>query len=101
VTRSGGVIPKILETLVEPTEDAMKLQREILKTCPVCGSATKLEEPEIYCANPDCDGVKLAKIIFFLPPLALRTWGRNYLKNFTKQVLRQSNKFSISPLWIW
>jgi NAD-dependent DNA ligase len=80
VTRSGGVIPKILETLVEPTEDAIAQQREALKVCPVCGAATKWDEPEVYCTNPDCGGVKLAKIIFFFTTVGVENMGEELFK---------------------
>jgi NAD-dependent DNA ligase len=74
------VIPKILETLIEPSEEILERQREDLKTCPVCGSATKWEEPEIYCVNPDCDGIKLAKIIFFFTTVGVENMGEELFK---------------------
>lgn len=70
VTRSGGVIPKILETLdgqpfVEP------------KTCPSCGAPTQYDEKgiELYCTNSDCCGRKLAKIAHFLNTVGVENIG--------------------------
>ena len=67
VTRSGGVIPKILET-IKPASDIeqMTLWNE-LDTCPHCGAPTAWSGTgvELCCTNPMCPGIRLAKIVFF------------------------------------
>ncbi len=70
VTRSGGVIPKILETL-EPTEC------QIPQSCPVCGAPTSFDDAnvELYCTNPECEGRQLAKITHFLTTVGVENMG--------------------------
>lgn len=70
VTRSGGVIPKILQTL-EPVECVLP------ETCPVCGSDLSFDDNHIdlYCENPDCDGIKLAKINHFFSTVGVENIG--------------------------
>lgn len=78
VTRSGGVIPKILKTL-KPV--ACSLPSE----CPVCGSPTKLDEKgvDLYCTNSECDGIKLAKIIHFFNTVGIENMGEEtFIKLF-------------------
>ncbi len=67
VTRSGGVIPKILETLEPATDKSSKKMWESLCTCPHCGlpTAWNTTHKELMCTNPSCCGRRLAKIIFF------------------------------------
>ena len=77
VTRSGGVIPKILETITPPNPmDEKQMWYEIHK-CPHCGHETQFDEKEIelYCLNPDCPGIKLAKIIFFFTTVGSENMG--------------------------
>lgn len=70
VTRSGGVIPKILETL-KPVEC------EIPKICPICGHPTAIDEKgiELYCTNTACEGRQLAKITHFLTTVGVENMG--------------------------
>ena len=67
VTRSGGVIPKILQTLIPATEEEQHEMWDELAFCPHCGEPTSWNSSykELMCTNPDCPGIKLAKIIFF------------------------------------
>lgn len=67
VTRSGGVIPKILETLEPASKESSEGMWDSLAVCPHCGSPTKWNGTykELMCTNPCCCGIKLAKIIFF------------------------------------
>lgn len=77
VTRSGGVIPKILETITLPNPiDEDKMWHEIHK-CPHCGGETKFDDKEIelYCTNPNCPGIRLAKIIFFFTTVGAENMG--------------------------
>lgn len=71
VTRSGGVIPKILETLEHSN------QSNIPAVCPHCGSATEWSENgvELCCSNKDCEGIKLAKIVFFYTTVGVENMG--------------------------
>lgn len=71
VTRSGGVIPKILETV-----SLVPVQLPIY--CPNCGSQLVLQDKELVCTNlsaTGCDGVKLAKIIFFFKTVGVEDMG--------------------------
>lgn len=71
VTRSGGVIPKILKTLRPGTVD-------LPKTCPACGAKTAFNatRTELCCMNPyKCSGVKLAKIIHFFNVVGVESIG--------------------------
>lgn len=71
VTRSGGVIPKILETLQLPTQEEENKLWEELCICPHCGAITQWNESqtELCCSNKNCPGVRLAKIVFFFKVL--------------------------------
>ena len=71
VTRSGGVIPKILETTKKAPQEEYDKLWEGLCYCPHCGASTKWNEKEIelVCTNPNCWGVQLAKNIFFFKTL--------------------------------
>lgn len=68
VTRSGGVIPKILSTL-----KPMPVQIPVV--CPECGTQLEMEGPELYCTNPKCDGIRLAKITHFFRTVGVEDIG--------------------------
>ncbi|NDV63964.1 BRCT domain-containing protein [Bacteroides sp. 224] len=67
VTRSGGVIPKILKTIDPATQAELESLWDELAECPHCSSPTAWNESyvELCCTNTDCPGRQLAKIIFF------------------------------------
>ncbi|MDR1089990.1 MAG: BRCA1 C Terminus (BRCT) domain protein, partial [Prevotella sp.] len=67
VTRSGGVIPKILKTLIPATKNELESLWDELAGCPHCGSPTAWNSSyvELCCTNPGCSGRQLAKIVFF------------------------------------
>ncbi len=67
VTRSGGVIPKILSTIIPATRESQEELWDDLCECPHCGSPTQWNENgiELCCTNSQCDGVRLAKMVFF------------------------------------
>lgn len=67
VTRSGGVIPKILATTSAPLQVEVEHLWDSMSECPHCGSVTCWGDNhiELYCSNRNCDGVKLAKMVFF------------------------------------
>lgn len=79
VTRSGGVIPKILETL-EPTTPL------IPSKCPVCGAPTKFDEKqiELYCNNDECEGRRLSKIAHFFTVVGVENMGDETLLKLFK-----------------
>lgn len=95
VTRSGGVIPKILETL-EPAsyEETTKLWNSIA-TCPFCGMPTKWSERyvELLCDNPICPGTREAKIVFFFA-----TCGADNMGEETISKMYQSGLTSINSI---
>lgn len=81
VTRSGGVIPKIIETLQPPTkEENDKLWKEMC-ICPHCGAPTAWNDSqvELCCTNTTCPGVQLAKMVFFYTTLGAENMGEETL----------------------
>lgn len=77
VTRSGGVIPKILQVITPASPDTLEREGKALSVCPVCGSPTRMDEQgvELYCTNSFCEGVKLAKIMHFFTVLKYENLG--------------------------
>lgn len=67
VTRSGGVIPKILSTIEPASEEELLKARKQLMFCPHCGCQTEWNQNkiELCCVNPECPGRKFAETIFF------------------------------------
>ena len=79
VTRSGGVIPKILHVVEEAPVEAMVAQRDDLLFCPNCGRPTTWNESsvELTCTNPNCSGIRLAKIVHFFTTLEAEQMGED------------------------
>lgn len=77
VTRSGGVIPKILDVLSPAVKDTMEQMKLQLSKCPHCGHPTQWNESgvELCCTNPECQGIRLAKIVFFYTTLKADNMG--------------------------
>lgn len=77
VTRSGGVIPKILETLTPAPQVEFEHLWDGLSLCPHCGSDTRWNENhvELCCTNPLCPGIRLAKIVFFYTTCGAENMG--------------------------
>lgn len=77
ITRSGGVIPKILETITPPVPMDENRMWHKIHQCPHCGQETKFDEKEIelYCSNPECPGIKLAKMVFFFTTVGAENMG--------------------------
>ena len=67
VTRSGGVIPKILATIDPASRDSQETMWDSLSECPHCGAITRWNESgvELCCTNKSCNGIELAKMVFF------------------------------------
>jgi NAD-dependent DNA ligase len=85
VTRSGGVIPKILSTIQPASEEEIQSHWDGLAECPSCGAPTAWNESyvELCCTNPECPGRKLAKIIFFFTTCGAENVGEEtYSKMF-------------------
>lgn len=85
VTRSGGVIPKILSTIKPASIEEQTAMWDELAECPSCGSPTAWNNTmvELCCTNPDCPGRKLAKIIHFFTVSGAENMGEeSYAKLF-------------------
>lgn len=87
VTRSGGVIPKILETLKPATQEEQEQLWDELAECPHCGSPTSWNESgiELCCTNPNCPGVQLAKVVFFYTQCGAENMGEETLAKIQNQ----------------
>lgn len=81
VTRSGGVIPKILETITSAPLSSIEELWDSVALCPNCGAPTMWDDTmtELYCVNPACSGVKLAKIVFFYTTIGCENMGEETL----------------------
>lgn len=77
VTRSGGVIPKILQTLEAAPQAEIETMWDNLAECPHCGHPTSWNEShkELVCTNPGCDGIRFAKIVFFFKICGVEDMG--------------------------
>lgn len=67
VTRSGGVIPKILKTITPASQEEQEKLWDDLCECPHCGAPTAWNKSyvELCCTNKQCSGIQLAKLVFF------------------------------------
>lgn len=81
VTRSGGVIPKIIDVITPAPEENLSQMWDELSVCPHCGSPTKWDNSyiELYCTNIHCKGVKLAKAIFFFATVGAENMGEKII----------------------
>lgn len=86
VTRSGGVIPKILGVMEEATAETMMQQRNNLLYCPNCGEPTKWNDSkvELICTNPACPGIRLAKVVHFYTTLEAEQMGEETISKMFK-----------------
>lgn len=86
VTRSGGVIPKILEITEEASSDVLMEQRDDLLYCPSCGQPTVWNESqvELVCTNPCCPGINLAKVCHFYDTLESEQMGEETIAKMFK-----------------
>lgn len=105
VTRSGGVIPKILSTInPAPLEEQNKMWDD-LSICPVCGFPTTWNDTvvELCCTNQNCAGKRLAKIVHFFATCGAENMGEeSYVKLFNagfdsvKKILNITSKEILS-----
>ncbi len=67
VTRSGGVIPKILEVIRPAADQDIEAMWNKLTKCPHCQASLVWNDSgaELCCPNTNCRGKKLAEIVFF------------------------------------
>mgnify|MGYP005932665645 CR=1 FL=1 len=81
VTRSGGVIPKILKTIVPASENEQNKLWDHLAECPHCGFPTAWNSSsiELCCTNQTCPGKILAKIVFFFDTCGSENMGEETL----------------------
>lgn len=86
VTRSGGVIPKILNVMEEATADTMVQQRDGLLYCPDCGQPTRWNDTkvELVCTNQECPGILLAKVVHFYTTLETEQMGEETISKMFK-----------------
>ena len=86
VTRSGGIIPKILNVMEEATTETMMEQRDSLLYCPDCGQPTKWNDTkvELICTNPECPGIRLAKVVHFYTTLEAEQMGEETIAKMFK-----------------
>lgn len=77
VTRSGGVIPKILETIRPASDSSTFAMWEKMSCCPICGSPTSwdLKHIELCCVNPLCHGRRIAKTLYFFETVGMEYMG--------------------------
>ena len=77
VTRSGGVIPKILEVVKPAPREIRERMWEDLCSCPICGCITVWNDTktELCCNSLACSGRRLAKIIHFYTALGVENMG--------------------------
>ena len=93
VTRSGGVIPKILETLEPAPFEAMREMWDEMATCPFCGEPTKWTNNyiELVCDNPLCPGTRAAKIMFFFSTCGAENMGDETVAKMCRAGLNSIN----------
>ena len=95
VRKAGEIIPEIVEVVKERRE-ANAIPFKMIDVCPVCGSVLVRKEGEAshFCLNENCDGRKLANIIYFAskPCMNIETLGEKlcedlYKRGFLKSVV--------------
>lgn len=76
IARSGDVIPKHLKTVVKPQ------QTNLPTLCPCCGKPVKWNENgvDLICSNEDCDGILLARCVYFFSTLEFEEFRESTIK---------------------
>lgn len=80
VTRSGGVIPKIVRVASQATSGAQEAMWDGLAACPSCGRTTAWKSAELYCTNLHCHDRLLAETVFFYQTCGAEDLGEETLK---------------------
>ena len=68
VKRSGEVIPKHEETVTPGTVI-------LPHVCPICGSKTSYDEPELTCTNENCRGKVISELVYFFRTMGIEEMG--------------------------
>lgn len=86
VTRSGGVIPKILDTLSPASTESIEQQNTNLKVCPYCGSPTEMSATgvELLCTNPNCQERKFQENMFFFQICGIKDLGEEAFRKLAE-----------------
>lgn len=81
VTRSGGVIPKILTTITPASKEEQENLWDYLAECPHCGFPTAWNDStiELCCTNNSCSGRMIAKVVFFFNTCGAENMGEETL----------------------
>lgn len=95
VTRSGGVIPKILHTVEPASKESIQAMWNDLQVCPHCGTPLTWNESkvELRCPNLECRGRTLSKIIFFYSTLEAENMGEETLTRIFNAGFRSLREF--------
>lgn len=87
VRKAGEIIPEVVSVNIERRREGLAPFKMIDK-CPSCGSllTRRLGESNHYCTNPDCDGRKMANIIYFAskPCMNIETLGDKLIERLYK-----------------
>lgn len=95
VRKAGEIIPEVVSVNKERRRDGL-LPFKMIDTCPSCGTplVRRVGESNHYCTNINCDGRKMANIIYFAskPCMNIETLGdklieRLYNLSYLKDVL--------------
>ncbi|MFA6661922.1 MAG: NAD-dependent DNA ligase LigA, partial [Bacilli bacterium] len=67
VRKAGDVIPEVVEVNIS-RRPVINQPFKMINKCPVCGHnlLRKAGQSSHYCLNPDCDGIKVAGLIYFV-----------------------------------
>ena len=87
VHKAGEIIPEVVAVNLDRRKEYLK-PFNMIEKCPVCGSqlVRKDGESNHYCVNPNCDGRKLANIIYFAskPCMNIETLGDKLIERLYK-----------------
>lgn len=95
VHKAGEIIPEVVAVNLERRKAELK-HFNMIERCPVCGSVLVRKDGESnhYCINDNCDGRKVANIIYFAskPCMNIETLGdklieRLYKLNYIKDII--------------
>lgn len=67
IKKAAEIIPKVIKVVDEENHASLP-PIEMIKTCPDCGSKLETREGEVnlYCSNPDCRSVALARLEYWV-----------------------------------
>lgn len=93
VTRSGGVIPKILEVTQPASAESEGAMWNKLSHCPHCDSLLYWSQSgvDLCCTNEQCDGTNLAEIIFFYTTVGAENMGAETITKMYNAGFRSLN----------